>query len=184
MAGELGVNKMTTKTERAKVKTLMARAERDAVAGAYDRMYDSAQAVLNLDPDHAGALELLAKALWQRANLEELLPVIDKLVSLNPYEPGYYSLRGSALQSLGRLGEAARAFYRAAEISSGAEQQHALDALQELQEWQRALVADLLDEDPVFHAGYAQDAERACLSRGFALVNLGATAYRLEGQLN
>ncbi len=120
-----------------------------------------ARQILASDPTHVGAMEVLAKALWQSCEFTELLPVIERLIVLNPYEPGYHSLRGAVYQALGRYGDAVRSMERGAKTDDGR-------AIREIQEWQADLVAVLLQEDTVFRAHYAQDPERACLDRGFA----------------
>src|SRR5437868_6340463 len=81
--------------------------------GQVDRCVAETQSILADDPSHVAALEVLAKALWQAGDCDALLATIDRLLELNPYEPGYHSLRGAALQSTGKLGEAVRAFSRA-----------------------------------------------------------------------
>ncbi len=120
---------------------LLARGESSACA-------DQVRSILAEDSTHVGAMELLAKALWQTCEFEHLLPLIDRLIVLNPYEPGYHSLRGLALQALGRYGEAARALARAPESAN---------ALANLQDWQAGIIASLIQEDAVFRAAYAQD---------------------------
>lgn len=117
--------------------------------------------ILDRDPAHLGAMELLAKALWQTGNYDALLRVIDRLINLNPYEPGYHALRGAALQAQGKYGEASRAMARAPESAP---------ALAGLQDWQAGLIADRIQGDPVFRAEYARDPEAACSAYGFALV--------------
>lgn len=71
--------------------------------------------VLRRDPDHLGALELMAKALWAVGQLEEVVLCSRRLESLYPYEPGYFVTEGEALRELGRLEEARAAFRRAEE---------------------------------------------------------------------
>jgi tetratricopeptide (TPR) repeat protein len=123
--------------------------------------------VLADDPDHLGALELKARCEWQAGDHEAVVRTLRHLIALNPYEPGYHSLLGSALQCLGRYGEAARALERAA----GAPGQE--EMLADLRAWQAGLVAELARTDPVFRAHYRQDPGAACAARGF---HVAATA--------
>jgi tetratricopeptide (TPR) repeat protein len=130
------------------------------------------ESVLQEDPEHVGALELLAKALWHGRQFETLMPVIARLVAANPFEPGYHALRGAALQEMGRYGDAVLSLER-----TGASGQL---ALAHLQEGQAGLVAALINEDPVFHAHYAQDPEGACKARGFAFAGNSQAHWTLE----
>ena len=149
----------------------LSRAELCLKIGQIDRCLVDTRAILADDPNHVGALEVLAKALWQAGDCETLLTTLDRLILLNPYEPGYHALRGAAYQSLGRLGDAVNSFSRA----KGNE-----EALAELQEWQAELVANLIYEDRVFRAQYAQDPKAACLARGFAFTESPAQAKWLS----
>jgi tetratricopeptide (TPR) repeat protein len=136
----------------------------DAVAGA--------EAFLLTDPDHLSALELLAKSLWQVGEMERVVDVTRKLIRLNPYEPGYQTLLASALQCLGRYGEAACAYQRAGSAPGVQE------AVTELNSWQAGLVADLIASDPVFRAHYAQNPADACAARGFSFLEGDASGDR------
>lgn len=137
------------------------RAELSLKIGDAKSCASEARQILAADPTHVGAMELLAKALWQSCDFTELLPVIDRLVVLNPYEPGYHTLRGNVYQALGRYGDAVRSMERGTKSGDNS-------AMREIQEWQADLIAVLLHEDEVFKMHYAQDPERACLDRGFA----------------
>ncbi len=142
----------------------LARADLSLTMGDASSCADQAREILAQDKDHVGALEVLAKALWQTCEFSELMVVIDRLMELNPYEPGYHSLRGAAYQAMGRYGDAVRAMVRGNGSDGG-------QSLAELQDWQADLVAALLQEDSVFRAHYSQNPERACLDRGFAFAN-------------
>ena len=130
----------------------------------------AAEEFLQTDPKHLSALEMLAKSLWQLGHMERVVETTRKLIILNPYEPGYHVLQASALQCLGRYGEASRAYMRAGDAPG------AREAVEELNGWQAGLVADLLATDPVFQAHYAQSPADACAARGFSfLVPSGST---------
>jgi len=153
-------DKVAGSSQRAKGLAL-GKAEMCLRIGQIDRCLAETQSILADDPEHVGALEVFAKALWQAGDCDTLLTTLDQLIALNPYEPGYHALRGAAQQSLGRLGDAVRSFSRA----EGSE-----EAVAELQEWQAELVATLIREDRVFRAQYAQDPAAACVARGFAFI--------------
>jgi tetratricopeptide (TPR) repeat protein len=135
--------------------------------GDIDRARTLAKRVLARDRDHLGALEVLASAQWRAGECDEVLRTTSRLIQLNPYEPGYFALKGSALQSLGRYGEAAQCLARATELPDMA------DALRELESWQATLIRELLRSDPVFKAAYAQDPESCCARHGFVFASSG-----------
>jgi tetratricopeptide (TPR) repeat protein len=63
--------------------------------------------VLQDDPDHLGALETLAKAQWLGGQYTEVILTTNRLLRLNPHEPGYRYTRGMAYLSMGRLRQSA-----------------------------------------------------------------------------
>lgn len=138
-----------------------------ASAEAAMRRGDSSAALATLErvlakaDDHLGALELKARCEWQAGAHEPLVGTLRRLIGLNPYEPGYHALLGSALQCLGRYGEAARALERAAGTPGQEE------ALTDLRAWQAGLIAEMIQTDPIFRAHYRQNPHAACASRGF-----------------
>jgi tetratricopeptide (TPR) repeat protein len=109
-------------------------------------------------------METFAKSLWRASRFEQVVAATDKLLALNPYEPGYHALRGAALQALGRYGEAIECFDRSRDLPGS------VDALRELQIWQAGLLSEMLSSDPVFKASYAQDPQKACESKGFKFL--------------
>jgi tetratricopeptide (TPR) repeat protein len=141
-----------------------------------------AESALRIDPIHVGALELLAKVLWQQGEYGGILEAIDRLTRQNPYEPGYFALRGAALQALGRYGDAIEAYSRCAQLSVDPPRSVTM-ALAELHAWQQAMLREMLRDDAVFRAEFARNAEEACRHRGFRLVAEGPKAVRpvLEG---
>ena len=74
---------------------------------------ESCQEVLKRDPDHLGALEVSAQALWYAGRYEEVVRTTNRLLKLNPLEPGYRYTRGMAHMSVGRLNDAAGDFQQA-----------------------------------------------------------------------
>lgn len=141
------------------------RADLALKTGQYEEAVRISRAVLDNHADHIAALEILAKALWQAGHYDEVLLAVRRLQTLNPYEPGYHALKGAALQCLGRYGESVRAFARAGNAPGSEEAMH------ELESWQGGLIADMLREDPVFRAHYAQNPADACACRGFDFVS-------------
>ena len=150
---------------RSEGRQSVARAEYLLASGDPKAALASARQVLRRDREQVGALEVLAKAQWQLGRYPDLLVTLATLIRLNPYEPGYFALRGAVYQSLGRVGDAVREFARAGEAveTSGA-------SVEELREWQGAVIAQLLNDDPVFRTHYAQDPEEACRLRGFEFL--------------
>jgi tetratricopeptide (TPR) repeat protein len=142
-----------------------------------DEALDLVKKILREDPEHLPALEICAKAYWRAGQFADSLGALDRLIRLNPYEPGYFYLKGVCLQCLGRFGEAVSAFEKCAgtEAESAI---HASAALRDLEAWQETLIADLLQEDPVFRAKLSQNAEEALRSRGFMFSRLGKDSSR------
>jgi len=151
-------------TKRRSVKPTLARAEFLLSSGDPKQAICCARAILRSDASQVGALEVLAKALWQVSRHDELLATLSTLIRLNPYEPGYHALRGAVYQAQGHTGEAIKCFSRAGDSET------ASASIEELRDWQGTLIADLLRDDLVFRAHYAQDAESACRARGFEFM--------------
>ena len=158
-------------------RQLLLQASRSLEQYRADEALRIAEKILRRDPGHLPALEIAAKARWRIGDFERALDTLQRLICLNPYEPGYFYLKGACLQSLGRLGEAVEAYERCAstEAESAA---HANAALKDLEAWQETLIADLLQEDRVFRAKLSQDAEEALRSRGFVFSRLGKERVR------
>lgn len=140
-------------------------AENQLAAGRSEDAINIAKTIIGADPHHVGAWEVLARAQWKASRFTDLLDTINRLISLNPYEPGYFALRGAAAQSLGRLGEAIRDFARAGSACPTSKA-----SIDELRSYQSKLISDLLAMDPVFAAHFAQDPDAACRARGFDLL--------------
>ena len=127
-----------------------------------------AQNILDTDPNHLPALELCARAQWQLGDLEPLGETIHRMIRLNPYEPGYFSLLGAVEQSRGRIGSAIQAFNRCLKLSTKPDPT-AVAMLQELRKYQAVLLGTLLEEDAVFRAKYRKDPVGAARARGFEI---------------
>lgn len=146
---------------KANTLALIRRAELALKTGETQGAVRITQSVLRNDPSHIGALEILARAVWQAGRYDLVLTTTEKLLAVNPYEPGYHDLRGAALQCLGRCGEAV------AEFSKGSGASEFREAIRDLENWQIQLIGELLHSDPVFRAHYAQNPAQACADRGF-----------------
>ena len=75
------------------------------------------RAVLETDSGHIDALHLMATLKLQAGAAEEALVFADKVIAASPEIADAHGNRGSALQALDRLGEAAYAFRRAIELA-------------------------------------------------------------------
>lgn len=95
---------------------------------------ESCREVLQSDPDHLGALEMMAHALWLGGRFDEVISTTGRLLRLNPHEPGYRYTRGMAHLSKGNLYKAAEDFRTAMTQSKNpaflAQVSSALDALE------------------------------------------------------
>jgi|CXWL01.1.fsa_nt_gi tetratricopeptide (TPR) repeat protein len=129
-----------------------------------------AQQTVRLEPDHLGSWELVARSQWRLGQFSEALLTLERLVSLNPYEPGYFYLKGMILQGLGQCGSAIEAMQRCLGFDESPVAGQALTALKELEQWQAILIADALASDRVFRIEYARNPVLACQSKGFRLT--------------
>jgi len=127
-----------------------------------------AESLIAEDAGHLPALEVLAKALWQIGDLPRLTALLEGMIRLNPYEPGYFALIGAAYQSLGRIGSAISAFGRSLELDGGKDTSVAA-MLVDLRQFQANLIEGLLADDAAFRGAYRQDPVTACRTRGFEI---------------
>lgn len=74
---------------------------------------DGCREILDADPDHLGALEVLAQAQWFGGEFDAVVRTTSRMLRLNPLEPGYRYTRGMALLSKGDLLGAAEDFRNA-----------------------------------------------------------------------
>lgn len=162
------------------VQGLLAAAEREMEADKPAEAIRTLKKLLKRDEEHLPAMELMAKALWRLAKLPELLTLLERLTTLNPYEPGYHALRGAAYQALGRTAEANAAFARSTRDASRELSSSSIRALSALNGWHSERVEDLLRQDPAFRAEFQQDPERACRQRGLPWLN--SELHLMRGQ--
>lgn len=151
----------TSRTEisrRRKTALLVSKAERHLSRHEFDEAATLVQTVLAETHDHLGALEVQARLLWKQEDFKALVQTTTKLIALNPFEPGYYGLRGMALRALGLYGEAAKSLSR---------DPNATQQLADLEAFQASLIKETIKEDPVFAAQYAKDPVKAVTDKGF-----------------
>ena len=147
----------------------LARAEASLQRGESEAAVRIAKRLLRGDRRNLAAHELLARALWNLHRYEDVVAATRRLILLDPYNPGYRSLQGVALQCLGKFGMAVRAFAEAARLEPK-ERQSSDAVIAELRARQSAIIADLLAEDAGFAARYARNPRAACESRGFEML--------------
>ena len=128
-----------------------------------------ARRFLRSDRDHLGAIELLARALWQLQRYEDLVATSRRMIRLDPYNPGYRSLYGAALQCLGRFGEAVRAFAEAGRLDPN-EGSKSESLIADLRAWQSNLIAAQLADGGSFEVRYERDPRAACEADGFEFL--------------
>ncbi len=138
--------------------------------GNFDACLEAAGSLLGEASDHLPSLELIAKCQWKQGQFEEALHTIDRLVALNPYEPGYFLLRGAACEGLGLVGDAIAAYRRCLVNPDSAAAKTAATELPRLLEWQARTLTTLLEEDRCFRIAYDRNPEEACKSRGFQFI--------------
>ena len=137
---------------------LVSNAERHLLKNEFEQASELILSVLAESPDHLGALEVQAKLLWKQQDFKALIHTTAKLIALNPFEPGYQSLRGMALRALGQYGEAAKSLAR---------DPNAAQQLRDLEGLQASLIKETIKNDVVFAAQYAKDPIKAVTEKGF-----------------
>ena len=77
------------------------------------------RAALHADPDQTLALHYLGVVLFQRLELSDALPMIERSVQLVPREPEFHNNHGLVLAALDRNDEAVAAYRRVLELAPG-----------------------------------------------------------------
>ncbi|MBX3096145.1 MAG: hypothetical protein KF812_04730 [Fimbriimonadaceae bacterium] len=97
----------------------------------------SCNEILALDPDHLGALEVKAQALWFGGQYDGVVAVTTHLLRLNPSEPGYRYTRGMANLSRGHFQDSRRDFeYAINQSDNEGFRSQVRDAMDSLCAWQ------------------------------------------------
>jgi tetratricopeptide (TPR) repeat protein len=172
-----GINP-TSRTETAKRRRnalLVSKAERNFSKNELEQAISQVQMVLSECSDHLGALELQARILWKQQDFKALVRTTNLLIFLNPFEPGYHSLRGMSLRALGMYGEAAKALER---------DPNAAKQLSDLECFQAALIKDTIKHDQIFAAKYAKNPVEALTEKGFYFKEREAALAWVSQQVN
>lgn len=154
---------------------LVAKAERHLALNELDQTSLLIDAVLSESNDHLAALEVQARLFWKQENFRGLVRTTAKLITLNPFEPGYHGLRGMALRAIGLYGEAAKSLER---------DPNATKNLLDLECFQAALIKDTIKQDSVFAAQYAKDPVKALTAKGFYFKEREAALAWVSQQTN
>jgi thioredoxin-like negative regulator of GroEL len=91
------------------IAELMARAGEHERAGRLDEARACAEKVLEADPDHADALQLLGAAAFQRGNIDEAVRLMERSREIDPSKPLYARNLCEIYRLLGRYDEALEA---------------------------------------------------------------------------
>ena len=172
-----GINP-TSRIETAKRRRnalLVTKAERHLSRNEFELTGSLVQIVLSETSDHLGALELYARLLWKQQDFKALVRTTNRLILLNPFEPGYHSLRGMSLRALGIYGEAAKALERDPNASK---------QLLDLECFQASLIKDTIKHDAIFAAKYAKDPIKALTEKGFYFKEREAALAWVSQQVN
>jgi hypothetical protein len=151
----------TSRTEvskRRRTALQIAKADRLLAKNEFAEASSLINSVLCESNDHLAALEVQARLYWKQQDFRGLIRTTAKLITLNPFEPGYHSLRGMALRALGLYGEAAKSLER---------DPNAAKQLLDLECFQAALIKDTIKHDSVFAVKYAKDPVKALTDKGF-----------------
>lgn len=117
-----------------------------------------ANSILENDPEHLGALEVQAQALWKSKDYRGALGVANRLIGIYPYERGYFEFRAGCLEAMGHLAKASAAVH--------ADETHNIEPSPSLLDWNIRLVKQLLVDDSNFRRIYKRDPEEACKGIG------------------
>ncbi len=161
--------------KRRRIAIQIAKAERHLSKNEFEQSTSSINAVLAESSDHLGALEVQAKLLWKMQDFRALVRTTNRLMMLNPFEPGYHGLQGMALRALGLYGQAAKALERDPNASK---------QLLDLECFQASLVKDTLKFDKIFAAKYAKNPLEALTEKGFYFKEREAALAWVSQQVN
>lgn len=145
-------------------------AESLGLANQWEEAARTARLICEKDRTHVGALEILARANWQLGRFADVADHTRLLVRLDPYNPGYRTLLGSALQCMGNYAGAMHAYSGCARLGPSSEAQRCDQLINDLRQWQSELISDLLSRDPAFRAEFSRDRAAACSTRGFEML--------------
>jgi predicted O-linked N-acetylglucosamine transferase (SPINDLY family) len=99
------------------VRLLLQAGAKDHAAGRFAEAEQQYRAVLNIDPDHADALNLLGALLGQRGDVRAGLKLVERAIEIRPMAGWSHANRGELLKKRGELSEAIAAYRRALELN-------------------------------------------------------------------
>lgn len=133
------------------------------------------------DQEHLPTLERLARVYWRLGRWSDALTATERLLLLNPLEPGYRYLQGNCLQGLGRYGEAVEAYSRCASAENQSLREEAARASAEVESWQRDALDAACAASPELAAEFARSPESVAARFGYKFRSTTA-GPRLEGE--
>lgn len=134
--------------------------------GRYEDALNCLAGVLEDDPDHLGALEILAQCQWKLRQFSQLSTTLAALIQIYPFEPGYHQLLAVAWMELGYPQKALISLQKCRSLGGSCELPSELEASLDL--WKSTLVSKLLTDDPAFRVEYQLNPEGALKSLGIA----------------
>lgn len=140
------------------------------------RALDLCEAILGADPRHLPTLELKAKCLWRSGRFQETLEVLEAATELNPFDPGYFYLKGDCLENLSRYPEAVAAFERCRDSTDPRLLTEAERRIRDLEDRQEDMIACLLRSNEQFRADYRLDPLQCLAAHGFKFSKSGPKA--------
>jgi predicted TPR repeat methyltransferase len=87
-------------------------------AGVLDMAETIYQRILQVAPDHPGAMQFLGMLRYQRGDADEALRLLDRVVELYPDHAGAQNNRGNILNALGRRADALAAYQNAVRLDA------------------------------------------------------------------
>jgi len=129
--------------------------------GEHDKAIAEGERAVALNPSGWGVLTNYGNTLTQAGRPEEAIPLLQKVIRLNPLGPAYiYSNLGGALRMTGRFEEAVSAYKKATQLAPDNPAFHADLAstyiMMGREEEARAEAAEVLRINPKFPADFAQ----------------------------
>lgn len=165
---------MPTTPHLTSIQTRLDEARSAAARGEFSNAESLCAEFLADKPDHFAAMELHAKYLWETGKFAETVKTLDRLIEVNPYEPGYHCLKGMSLRCLGKFGPALRSL-RVGIVAPGARA-----AISEALTWQGSLINEMRRSDRTFALAEKRDPAKALRQYGFEPSEVDRPARRLQ----
>jgi tetratricopeptide (TPR) repeat protein len=136
--------------------------------GIYTGVIEQAKAVLDLCPDNAPALAILAIACQETGDIGEAITSIEQLLQLTPNEANSHYVLGTLYRQRGDIGDALERLERAMELAPGSDLAYlAMGEIQSMDGVQIQQILLLAAENPGFRAELERDPLDAIWERGF-----------------